>query len=113
MSNGLAGLVVGATAGFLALIFPTLGWGIVLVFGVLALLKPPRLPALGGLLVGVGASWLAVLIRSHLDCQAFNAVPGQECGDPDIGVWLAFGAALLVAGIVMTTAAVIGARRRT
>lgn len=108
--NWIAGLVVGTTAGVLSLIFPTLGWIIVLIFAVLALRRAPRLPAFGGLFVGAGASWLAVLIRAHLACQAFDAAPGQQCSDPDIGPWLAVGAALLAVGFVMTGVAVIGAR---
>lgn len=112
LSNWIAGLVVGAGAGVLALILPILGWGIVLVFALLIIRAAPRMPAFGGLFLGLGATWLALLIRSHLKCQAFNSTPGQACAEPDFGPLLAVGAALLAIGILGTVAAAFRARRR-
>ena len=111
-SNWLAGVVVGVAAGILTLSFPTLGWVIVLAF-LLGLIKAsPRLPAVGGLFVGLGTAWLALLVRSNQACQAFDAAPGQECGSPDIGGWLAVGGVLLAIGVVSTVLAQIRVRRR-
>jgi hypothetical protein len=111
-SNWLAGVVVGVAAGVLTLTFPTLGWLIVLAF-LLGLIKaPPRLPAVGGLFTGLGTAWLALLVRSNQECRAFDAAPGQECGSPDIGGWLAVGGVLLAIGVISTVMAQIRVRRR-
>ncbi len=109
-SNWLAGVVVGVAAGVLTLTFPTLGWLVVLAFLLGLIRAAPRLPAVGGLFFGLGTAWLVVLVRSNLECQAFDAAPGQECGSPDIGVWLAAGAVLLAIGILATVVAVSRAR---
>jgi F0F1-type ATP synthase assembly protein I len=111
-SNWLAGVVVGVAAGVLTLTFPTLGWLIVLAF-LLGLIKArPRLPAVGGLFFGFGAAWLVILVRSHLECQAFDAAPGQECREPDIGSWLAVAGILLAIGALISVAAWARASRR-
>jgi hypothetical protein len=106
-TDWLAGLVVGVVAGVLALIFPTLGWGIALVFGLLIIRRARRLPAFGGLFLGLGAAWVGLLVRAQLACQAFDAEPGQECIQPDVGPWLAVGATFLAIGIVSTVAAAL------
>jgi hypothetical protein len=111
-STWFAGVVVGVAAGILTLSFPTLGWLIVLAF-LLGLIKAsPRLPAVGGLFIGLGTAWLVLLIRSHQECRAFDAAPGQECGSPDIGGWLAVGGVLLAIGVIATVMAQIRVRRR-
>ena len=109
LSNWTAGLVVGVGAGVLSLILPVLGWLIVVAFLVGLIRASPRLPAFGGLFVGLGTTWLVLLIRSHLECQAFNAGPGQECFEPDIGPFLAVGAGLFAIGVLATVLAVIAA----
>ncbi len=111
-SNWLAGVVVGVVAGVLSLLFPTLGWLVVVAFLVGLIRAAPRLPALGGLFLGYGAAWLVVLVRSHVDCQTFDAAPNHECGDPDIGPWLAFAGVLFAVGVVLTVVARIRASRR-
>lgn len=112
LSNWLAGVVVGVVAGVLSLLFPTLGWIIVVAFLVGLIRAAPRLPALGGLFFGYGAAWLVVLVRSHVDCQTFDAAPNQECGDPEIGSWLAVAGVLLALGLLMTVVAWTRASRR-
>lgn len=111
LSNWLAGVVVGVAAGVLTLTFPTFGWLIVLAFLLGLIRASPRLPAVGGLFFGLGTAWLVLLVRSNLKCQAFDAAPGQECGSPDIGVWLAVGGVLLGIGVVSTVVALIRTRQ--
>ena len=91
----------------LTLIFPILGLGIALVFGLLIVRRARRLPAFGGLLVGLGAAWVGLLVRAQLACQAFDAEPGQECMQPDIGAWLAVGGVFVAIGVVATVAAAV------
>lgn len=71
----------------------------------------PRLPAFGGLFLGVGTTWVVLLVRSNLECQAFDAAPGQECNVLDIGPWLAFAAVLLAIGVISTALALIRGKR--
>jgi hypothetical protein len=111
LSNWMAGLVVGVGAGVLALILPILGWLIVAAFLVGLIRATPRIPAVGGLFLGLGTTWLALLVRSHVECQAFNTAPGQACMEPDIGPFLAVGAALLAVGMFATATALIRVRR--
>jgi len=111
LSNWLAGVAVGVAAGVLTLTFPTLGWLIVLAFLLGLIRAAPRLPAFGGLFFGVGTTWVVLLVRSHLECRAFDAAPGQECGDPGIELWLAIGGVLLAIGVVSTAVALVQERR--
>ena len=111
LSNWNAGLVVGVGAGVLSLIFPILGWLIAGAFLVGLIRATPRAPAVGGLFLGVGTTWLALLVRAHFECQGFNATPGQACMEPDIGPFLAVGAALLAVGLFATAATLIRAMR--
>jgi hypothetical protein len=89
------------------LVFPTLGWGIALVFGLLVLRRTRRLPAFAGLSLGLGAAWVGLLIRAQLACQAFDAEPAQECIQPDLGPWLALGGVFVAIGIVATLVAAL------
>ena len=110
-SNWLAGAVVGVAVGVLTLTFPTLGWLITVAFLLGLIRATPRLPAFGGLFFGLGTTWLVLLVRSTLACRAFDAAPGQECLEPEIGPFVAAGAVLLAIGVVSTMVATIQARR--
>lgn len=112
LSNWIAGLAVGVGAGVLSSVLPILGWVIAVAFLVGLIRATPRIPAVGGLFLGIGTTWLALLLRSHVECQAFNSAPGQACGEPDIGPFLAVGAVLLAVGMVATAATLVGARRQ-
>src|SRR5262245_43166595 len=94
----LAGLAVGAAAGFLFWLFP-LGAALVLAGFVAVAAWQRRLAAgLSGALVGVGGVWLVVLARSVLSCAEFDALPNSECGQPDLSAWFIAGLAMLVVG---------------
>lgn len=112
LSNWIAGLVVGVGAGVLSLVLPILGWVIAAAFLVGLIRATPRISAVGGLFLGIGTTWIALLLRSHAECQAFNATPGQACAEPDIGPFLAIGAALLLVGLFATAATLIRAGRQ-
>jgi hypothetical protein len=107
-SGWTAGLVVGVTAGLATLEIPTLGWLLVIVFAIAAVVVGPRVAAIGGLLTGLGGVWLALLGRVALTCQAAGDELG--CHAPGIEPWLAVGGAMLAAGIALTIVA--GARAR-
>lgn len=102
LSNWLAGVVVGVAAGVLTLTFPTLGWLIVAAFLVGVIQARPRLPAVSGLSIGFGATWLALFARSYLACERFDAAPNQECIVPDLSLLFLAAALLLAVGIGMT-----------
>jgi hypothetical protein len=102
------GFVVGAAAGFATLEFPPVGWLVVIVFAILAVIIGPRFAAIGGLLTGLGAIWLVLLGRVALQCQAPDGEIG--CSAPGIEQWLAVGGAMLAVGLSLTAVAAVRAR---
>jgi hypothetical protein len=108
-SGWFAGLVVGVTTGFATLEIPTLGWLLVVVFAIPALIVGPRVAAIGGLFTGLGGVWLALLGRVALTCQATGDELG--CHAPGIEPWLAVGGAMLAAGLVLSIVATVLGRR--
>jgi hypothetical protein len=105
-SNWVAGLVVGAVAGFLLAELPAAAAVIALAFAVPALASARRLPAIAGLLVGLPAMWLTVIGLATARCAEFDAQPGSACGMADVSGLAVVAAALLVVGLVASVAAV-------
>ena len=103
----LAGLVVGVLDGVLFFLWPTLALGLFVVFTLVAALGPSRLVAWSGGLVGAGAAWLVLLIRSVVTCDQFDALPGSECVQPDLTGWILGAVAMIVVG-----GALVGIDRR-
>ena len=103
----IAGLVVGAAGGFLALEFPTLGWLILVLFAILAVISGPRAAAIGGLGTGIGAGWLVLFGRVAVTC---HEEPG--CQAQGIETWVAVGAGTLAIGLALTLVAYVHAFRR-
>ena len=65
----------------------------------------PRLPGLAGIVTGVGLTWTVLFLRVKLECDAFNAVPGQECVAPGVEQFLAGAATVAVVGAVLSVIA--------
>jgi hypothetical protein len=107
----LAGLVVGAFAGFLALEGPAIGYALFAAFAVGAIVRGPRTASLAGLLIGTGAVELAILTLANASCASFDKVPGQDCSSPDLGPWLVAGGGLLAGGVLLSVALLIRAGR--
>jgi hypothetical protein len=100
----LAGLVVGVVAGFWFAEWPTFGALIAVAFAVPAALSRTRPAALGGLLVGMPATWLMVIGLATARCAGFDAQPGQACVLADVGPWVAIAVGLLAVGAVASAA---------
>ena len=102
------GLVFGAVAGLMVLIFGAPVLLLSLASLALAFVAARSLALLSGASVGVGGAWLALLIRAQLACDAFDAAPNQGCEG--------FGAEpFLVSAVVLGIGLIIGAlawRRR-
>jgi hypothetical protein len=105
----LPGLVVGASCGFLFWLFPAAAVLLLVVFLAVAAWQRRFAVGLSGALAGVGGTWLVLLARSVMECARFDAAPGQECVQPDLGAWFMGGVAMLVIGTIL---AVVGLRRR-
>ena len=105
LRSWLAGLVVGVAAGFLFAEWPTLGAVIAVAFVVPATFSRARLAALGGLLVGIPATWLTVIGLASAQCAEFDAGPGQECVMADVGPWVGVAVGLLIVGAASSLAA--------
>ena len=89
------GLVVGAVAGAGTLVAgPTVGLlGLIAI--VLAVSEVPRAAAIGGVLMGLGGSWLVLFGRVALTCR-------QECVAPDFGPWLVIAGGLGALGALVS-----------
>ena len=108
----LAGAVLGALAGVLVFVFPAAG---VLMFGAsigIVLWQGPRLPGVAGIVTGVGLTWTVLFLRVKLECDAFNAVPGQECVAPGVEQFLAVAATVVIVGAVLSAIAWAARRPR-
>jgi YndJ-like protein len=96
------GLVTGLTVGIGVLITGFLG----AVLGILALLllsiEPEREAPVGGLFVGFGLGWLALLGTASARC-------GEGCVFPDLTPWIVASLAMIGLGLVLTG---IATRRR-
>jgi hypothetical protein len=105
-SSWLAGLVLGAGGGFLLVEFPTAG--LVIVVGALVIVARAgrALPGLGGLLIGIGAVWIALFGRIKLTCTAETG-----CFAPSIDTYVAASIALFVTGLTLSGLALARARR--
>jgi hypothetical protein len=106
----LAGFVVGAASGVLALELPPLGWMLGTAFLIGALGSQRRSAAIAGLLMGFGVAWIVVLWLAHQACVDFNVPPSQECIEPDVTAWFVFAIGMVSAGLVLL--AVLAIRRR-
>jgi len=89
------GLTVGLIVGVGVLIAGTLVALIGFAAVILLAMEPPRDAPVGGLLSGFGGAWLALFARVQLTC-------GDGCGPTDLVPWIAFAAAMLLIGIVLT-----------
>jgi hypothetical protein len=105
MSAWFPMLVGGAAAGALSLSLPWLGWLIALALGAgAATAGGRRLAAFGGLLVGAGGSWCALLGRILLTCHP------PDCLATGSEPFVAVGLAMLVTGAVLSGSALARTR---
>ena len=54
-----------------------------------------------GVITGVGGTWLALLGRAQLACDAFDAAPNQSCKGSGTEPWLALSVLVLGFGLVL------------
>jgi hypothetical protein len=105
MSAWLIGLFFGAIDAVLLFELGFYGLLFTLAFIGLAVWKGPRLPALSGLVTGVGLVWTLLLARVALDCAIESLTPGSGCDPPGIGPWIAGAAVILGIGAIATVVA--------
>jgi hypothetical protein len=91
----VVGLVVGVAAGAGTLIAGPIAGLLGLAAIALAVAEAPRVPAIGGVLIGLGGAWLVLFGRVALTCR-------QECVGPDLGPWLAVAGVIAALGVVVT-----------
>ena len=95
MRSWMIGLVSGLVVGVGTLIAGTLAALLGLVAIVAATRLPHRDATAGGLLLGLGGSWVLLLLRADLAC-------GVDCVSPDLTGWYALGGVLVVVGLALT-----------
>ncbi|HET9613377.1 MAG TPA: hypothetical protein VFP22_01085 [Candidatus Limnocylindrales bacterium] len=103
----LAGVVVGVGAGALSLVVPVIGWAIAGAFLVGVVVSRRPAAGVGGLLVGLGATWIALLAGADVRCRDFTG-PGRQCIAPDTVPWLVAG---VVVALIGGLATLLAARR--
>jgi hypothetical protein len=108
--NWFAGLALGASAGVLLGVMPTFGVVILTAFLIPAAGSEHGRAAASGLLVGMAATWLGLVLAAEARCAAFDAGPNQGCVAPDLTGWVVLAGGLLVAGGVGSL--VLFSRRR-
>jgi hypothetical protein len=69
-----------------------------------------RIPAIGGMLLAFGATWVVILRAADTSCAAFHEQPGQGCIAPDnTGLYL-LGFRAVILGVVLLVVGVLRAR---
>lgn len=106
----LAGVVVGASAGFLLVYGFVFGVLLTLAFAIPAALGRST-AAIGGLLAGAGAVILVMLTLANLRCAGLLGADDGGCTPPDLTGWFAAGAVMAVSGVVLTLLAAVRSRR--
>jgi len=105
------GLVIGAWSGFLLVYGPVVGVALFLAFGVPALVRRST-PAIGGLLVGSGATILTMLGLAQASCLGLIGMGDGACTPPDLTGWLLVGSAMATAGLALSVSAARAGSRR-
>ena len=102
-SSWLLGLTIGLVFGVAALSVGMPAW--ILGIAAVAMLATDRARTtlIGGALVGLGTSWITVLLLADSGCQA-------GCTGPDLTPWLVIGVAAVLAGVGLS---LLGLRTRT
>jgi hypothetical protein len=100
----LAALSIGVLAGILGLILPVAGLGLGVAATLLVLLRGPRLVGLGGVWLGFGGLWSALLIRAGIEC-ATGPAPSDGCSSPMFQAYLVVGLLMAVLGLVVSVVA--------
>ena len=89
------GLLVGLVVGVGSLVGGPLAAGFGLAAAILVAWRAPRDAPVGGLTLGFGLAWIALLARADLAC-------GTDCVGPDLRPWYLVGGALVVFGVALT-----------
>jgi hypothetical protein len=98
------GLVIGLVFGVATLIGGTMMAILGLVAVGLLSIRPGRTAAIGGVLTGLGTSWLALFASAGVRC-------GVSCTFPDLLPWMAASGVMLVTGLGLTVLAWSRTRR--
>jgi hypothetical protein len=106
--DGLAGLTLGAWAGFLLIYGVVGGVALMLAFGVVAW-RRRSWAALGGMFIGAGGLLILVLSLANLNCSGLYGSEGGSCASPDLTGLLLMGLLLLAVGAALS---VLAAARR-
>ena len=84
LAHWLLGLLVGGIAGIAPLVLGTIGLALAIPVVLWSLVDRPRGAALGGTLVGIGATWFVVWGRALQACTGPNTAT-DGCVGPDLG----------------------------
>ena len=102
-SSWAAGTVFGSLAGMAIAVFGAPALALSLALLTLAFIASRTVALLSGALIGIGGTWLVLLVRAQLACAAFDAAPNQGCEAPDLGPFY------VISGIAFCVGLLIGA----
>jgi len=95
------GLVIGGLAGSAILTFGAPLLLVSLAVLALALVAARSLALLSGAFIGVGATWLVLLVRAQVACDLFDAAPNHGCRGFGVERFLVISSAALVVGLLV------------
>jgi hypothetical protein len=101
----LVGAGLSVPGGFLVLELPPAGLALVVASAIVIGIAGRMLAGAGGLLVGVGFTWIVAFGRVKLTCQP------DSCTAPTIDAYLAVSFAILAFGTVASAVSAVRARR--
>lgn len=89
------GIVVGIVVGVGALLGGPIGASLGAIAALLLAIHPPRSWPVGGLCLGLGGSWVLLLLRADLAC-------GIDCIGPDLRPWYGVAVTFALLGAIVT-----------
>ena len=99
----LAGLVVGAASGFLALLAGPLGLLVALGFVPAVVRSRHALAPLAGLRIGAGSISVALITAAKASCTTVvTPTSYSSCTAPDLTIWIILAGAVVLAGVLLS-----------
>jgi hypothetical protein len=98
------GLLVGGIVGVGAIVGGVVAASLGFIAVILLAARPTRAAPVGGLCLGLGGAWLALLVRAEAACTI-------DCVGPSVTWWYAVSGAALLLGVTLSVQAARAARR--
>ena len=108
--NWIVGLAFGCVVAIASFLGGLPGLMLGLVGSVAGFLLLRSVLFLGGASVGIGLTWIVLLIRAQSACDAINQHSADGCRGQGVAPFLVLGLVVLILGVLMTVGARAGVR---